>query len=324
MVENVQILGHTSIYNSVSHKLNQNHPLASIKVSKKVSKRNKATQAITDYLDRTKLYSMINDGSEKQKSMMIELFRDPTVISELKKDDGWKQVFDDFKNNQTMISEFYKEVPPSVKYPHKKDEMEKIDCLIVDIDNSISYNEFKEKYGDYTYIAYPTISNADADNWTKFRVIIPLAQTLYIPNDSLNVLKLLRRMVSKYEDKNHQLGSYINQEQWDMKRINKGEVVDISQDTVSYLDALLKNLKTYDGKFKKSKKDGGFSTTNYWDIDRAIAYYQEHDKDGERHRATFVIKNRLSEEGCGLFEDWFWHNHPSKMQHWKSHKRITS
>ena len=324
MVENVQILGHASIYNSVSHKLNQNHPLASIKVSKKVSKRNKATQAITDYLDRTKLYSMINDGSEKQKSMMIELFRDTTVISELKKDDGWKQVFDDFKNNQTMISEFYKEVPPSVKYPHKKDEMEKIDCLIVDIDNSISYNEFKEKYGDYTYIAYPTISNADADNWTKFRVIIPLAQTLYIPNDSLNVLKLLRRMVSKYEDKNHQLGSYINQEQWDMKRINKGEVVDISQDTVSYLDALLKNLKTYDGKFKKSKKDGGFSTTNYWDIDRAIAYYQEHDKDGERHRATFVIKNRLSEEDCGLFEDWFWHNHPSKMHHWKSHKRITS
>ena len=96
--------------------------------------------------------------------------------------------------------------------------MDKIDCLIVDIDNSISYNEFKEKYSHLTWTAYPTISNYDADDWRKFRVIIPLAQTLLIPNDSLNVLKTLRRMVCKYEDKNHQLGSYVNQEQWEMRR----------------------------------------------------------------------------------------------------------
>ena len=322
-VENVQKLGHAPIYNSVSQKLNKNH-LTSIRVSKKVSKRNKATQAITDYIDRTQLYSMINDGSEKQKKMMTELFKDSTLIPKLKKNEGWKEVFDDFKNNQTMISEFYKEAPSSIKYRHKKEEMEKIDCLIVDIDDSISYNEFKEKNGEYKYIAYPTISNAESDNWTKFRVILPLAQTLSIPNESLNVLKLLRRMVCKYEDKNHQLGSYINQEQWDMKRVNEGEMVDISQDTVIYLDALLKNLKTYDGKFKKSQKDGSFSTPNYWDMNRAIAYYQERDRDGERHKATFVIKNRLSNKDCCLFEKWLRTNHPTKMHHWKSHKRISS
>ena len=131
-------------------------------------------------------------------------------------------------------------------------------------------------------------------------------------------------MVCKYEDKNHQLGSYINQEQWDMKRVNEGEMVDISQDTVIYLDALLKNLKTYDGKFKKSQKDGSFSTPNYWDMNRAIAYYQERDRDGERHKATFVIKNRLSDKDCCLFEKWLRTNHPTKMHHWKSHKRISS
>ena len=300
-------------------------PYDLIRVSKKVSKRDQKTQAITDYLDSTQLYSMIEDGDEYQKKFFTILLKDPTLMTETKQDTSGKKLFDHYKMNQTMISEFYKDTPSkSVKYPHKKEEMEKIDCLIVDIDDSITYDEFKEIYSDYEWTAYPTISNYDPDNWRKFRVVIPLAQTLLIPNDSLNVLKLLRRMVCKYEDKNHQLGSYINKEQWDMRRVNNGKVVAISQDTVVYLDTLLKNLNTYDGKFKKVKADGGFSTPNYWDIDRAIAYYQENDKDGERHRATFVIKNRLSEDDCTVFEKWFAANHYDKMHHWKSHKRIAS
>ena len=299
-------------------------PYDLIRVSKKVSKRDQKTQAITDCLDSTQLYSMIEDGDENQKKFFTQLLDKPSLIPKIKQDPTLKKLFDYYKMNQTMISEFYKEVPSSVRYPHKKVEMEKIDCLIVDIDDSITYDEFKEIYSDYEWTAYPTISNYDPDNWRKFRVVIPLAQTLLIPNDSLNVLKLLRRMVCKYEDKNHQLGSYINKEQWDMRRVNNGKVFAISQDTVVYLDALLKNLKTFDGKFKKVKETGGFSTSNYWDIDRAIAYYQEHDKDGERHRATFVIKNRLSEEDCTVFEKWFVANHYNKMHHWKSHKRIAS
>ena len=270
------------------------------------------------------IYSMIEDGDENQKKFFTQLLDKPSLIPKIKQDPTLKKLFDYYKMNQTMISEFYKEVPSSIRYPHKKVEMEKIDCLIIDIDDSITYNEFAEIYSDYEYTAYPSISNTDQDNWRKFRVILPLAQTLSIPNDSLNVLKLLRRMVCKYEDKNHQLPSYVNQEQWDMRRVNNGKVVAFSQDTVVYLDALLKNLNTYDGKFKKVKADGGFSTPNYWDIDRAIGYYQENDKDGERHRATFVIKNRLSEDDCTVFEKWFAANHYDKMHHWKSHKRITS
>ena len=320
---NPQKRGHASIYKSVSPILGKNRNYF-IRVSKKVSKRDQKTQAITDYLDSTKLYSMIEDGDKYQRDFFIKILADPAVIPNIKRDEEYKKLFDYYKMNQTMISEFYKEVPSSVRYPHKKEEMEKIDCLIVDIDDSISFNEFKDIYSEYEWTAYPTISNTNNDNWTKFRVILPLAHTLSIPNESLNILKLLRRMVCKYEDKNHQLGSYINQEQWNMKRVNDGKVVDICQDTVIYLEALLKNMKTYDGKFKKVKKDGGFSTSNYWDMSRAITYYQEHDKDGERHNATFVIKNRLSDEDCGVFEDWLWANHPSKMHHWKSHRRISS
>ena len=315
----------THFYNkNVSPMLGENRK-DFIRVSKKVSKRDQKTQAITDYLYSTQLYSMINVGDKNQSEFFTLLLKDPSLITEAKQDQKWKKLFDLYKMNQTMISEFYKDTPSrSVKYPHKKDEMEKIDCLIVDIDDSITYDEFKEIYSDYEWTAYPTISNYDNDNWTKFRVILPLAQTLSLPNDTLNVLKLLRRMVCKYEDKNHQLGSYVNQEQWAMRRVNEGMVIDISQDTVVYLDAMLKNLKTFEGKFKKVKETGGFSTSNYWDMDRAIAYYQERDKDGERHNATFVIKNCLSEEDCKEFEKWLRANHPSKMHHWKSHKRIAS
>ena len=317
-------MGTHPYYKSVSPILGENRK-DFIRVSKKVSKRDQKTEAITDYLDSTQLYSIIHDGNEKQSEFFTLLLKDPSLVAEAKQDPNWKKLFDDYKKNQTMISEFYKDTSSkSVKYSHKKEEMEKIDCLIVDIDDTIFYNEFKDIYSDYEWIAYPTISNSDPDNWTKFRVILPLAQTLSLPNDSLNVLKFLRRMVCKYEDKNHQLGSYVNQEQWAMKRVNEGMVIDISQDTVVYLDALLKNLKTFEGKFKKVKKDGGFELSNYWDMDRAIAYYQERDKDGERHNATFVIKNRLSEEDCIVFEKWFAANHYDKMHHWKSHKRIAS
>ena len=289
MVENPQKRGHASIYKSVSPILGKNH-LSSIKVSKKISKRNKPTEAITDYLDSTQLYSMINDGDENQSEFFTELLKDPSLITETKQDQKWKKYFDYCKMNQTMISEFYKDTSSkSVRYPHKTEEMEKIDCLIVDIDDSITYNDFKKIYSDKEWTAYPSISNSDPDNWNKFRVIIPIAQTLLIPNDSLNVLKLLRRMVCKYEDKNHQLGSYINKEQWEMRRSNEGEVVDISQDTVTYLHTLLQNLVTVTGKFRKSKKDDvvvNIPEVTNAAIERAVKMITEA-KEGNRHATIY-------------------------------------
>ena len=289
MVENPQKRGHASIYKSVSPILGENH-LSSIKVSKKISKRNKSTEAITDYLDSTQLYSMINGGDYKfQEELYTKIFKDVSVLPNLKRDEQYKKILDECKKNQTMISEFYKNTPSSVRYPHKTEEMEKIDCLIVDIDDSITYNDFKKIYSDKEWTAYPSISNSDPDNWNKFRVIIPIAQTLLIPNDSLNVLKLLRRMVCKYEDKNHQLGSYVNQEQWEMRRSNKGEVVDISQDTVTYLHTLLQNLVTVTGKFRKSKKDDvvvNIPEVTNAAIERAVKMITEA-KEGNRHATIY-------------------------------------
>ena len=296
-----------------------------IRVSKRISKPNQTTQCITDYLCTTAFKSLMEGKNSKDteyhKDFFTKILADPTYITGIKEDPEWKKVFKAYKEQQTMISEFYKDVPSSERYHHTMNEMEKIDCLIVDIDDSINYNEFQALYGNYQYTAYPSISNTDPDNWRKFRVIFPLANTLSIPNESLGVLKILRRMVCKYEDKNHQLGAYINKEQWAMRREHDGRLVSIGQDTVVYLDTLIKSSKTYSGKFQKSN-DGYFTLTHYWSLERAIAYYGEHDQDGERHTALFVITNKLSEEDCDLFVDWLRTNHPSKMHHWNSHKRM--
>lgn len=300
--------------------------ISTIRVSKKVSQPGQRTQCITDYLGTTTFKSLMEGknikDTEYHKEFFTKILADPTLITGIKSDDtGWGKVFKAYKEQQFMISEFYKDVPSSERYRHTMNEMEKVDCIIVDIDDSISYNEFKELYGNYEYTAYPTISNTDPDNWRKFRVIFPLAHTLSIPNESLNVLKLLRRMVCKYEDKQHNLGAFINQEQWAMRREHDGRLVSIGQDTVVYLDTLIKSLKTYSGKFRKSN-DGHFTITDCWSLERAIGYYGQHDRDGERHGTLFVIKNRLSDNDCDLFVDWLRANHPSKMHHWLSHKRL--
>lgn len=293
--------------------------ISTIRVSKKVSQPGQRTQCITDYLGTTAFNSLLDD--EYKQRFYSKILADPTLITGIKGDPKWKEVFDEYKKEQSMVSEFYKNVSSTIRYPHKKDEMQQIDCLIVDIDDSITYNEFEATYTAYEYTAYPTISNTDPDNWRKFRVIFPLAHTLSIPNESLNVLKLLRRMVCKYEDKQHNLGAFINQEQWAMRREHDGRLVSIGQDTVVYLDTLIKSLKTYSGKFRKSN-DGHFTITDCWSLERAIGYYGQHDRDGERHKALFVIKNRLSDNDCDLFVDWLRANHPSKMHHWLSHKRL--
>ena len=295
--------------------------MSTIRVSKKVSQPGQRTQCITDYLGTTAFYSLVSGDDEYQQQFFSKVLKDPSIITDIKQHPKWKQLFDEYKKQQTMISEFYKDVPSSVRYPHKKDEMQQIDCLIVDIDDSITYNEFEAAYSAYEYTAYPSISNTDPDNWRKFRVIFPLAHTLSIPNDTLGVLKILRRMVCKYEDKQHNLGAFINQEQWVMRREHDGLLVEIGQETVVYLNTLIKSLKTYTTKFQKSK-DGHFTITDCWSLERAIGYYGQHDRDGERHEALFIIKNKLSDEDCDLFVGWLRANHPTKMHHWLSHKRF--
>ena len=298
----------------------------SLRVSKKVSPDGQTSKAITEYLHGIQLRSIFEiTKTDIEKERFTAILDDPSLILRLKQDDKYNwmfkkgQMFDRIKQGQMMISEFYKETSSKKQYRHVKEELNKIDSLIIDIDSKITYNEFKEIYGHLCWTAYPSISNYDADNWKKFRVIFPLAQTLELPNESLKVLKLLRQMVCKYEDKDHALGSYINAEQWELRRDNEGVVLNIEQSTVNYIEALVKNLNSYTGKVRKSK-DGEFNTTILWDMDRAIAFYEQHDKDGERHRALFDIKRRLSAENRVEFEKWLYANHPSKVHHWKSHK----
>lgn len=313
--------------NTLSPILDKNR-MNTIKVSKRVSQPGQRTQCITDYLGNTTIKSLMEGKDIKDTEYRMDFFTklldDPTIIPGIKEDERWEELFNEYKKWQMMISELYKDVPSSERYPHKMNEMEKVDCIIVDIDDTITYNEFQSLYGNYQYTAYPSISNTDPDNWRKFRVIFPLAHTLSIPNENLNVLKLLRRMVCKYEDKQHNLGAFINKEQWAMRREHEGRPVEIGQDTVVYLNTLIKSLKTYSCKYRKSN-GGTFSIDgkwNYWTLERAIAYYGEHDKDGERHKALFVIKNRLSDNDCDLFVEWLKLNHPTKMHHWLSHKKI--
>ena len=297
--EKGKTVGHGSKYKGVSHEIPQNRKTPqTIKVSRKVSKPDQKTQAITEYINNTDFYSLLEGGDERQRNIFTEIFKDVSVIPNLKRVEERKEWFKKVKNQQTMISEFYKDVASSVKYPHKAEEMEKIDCLIVDIDDSISFNEFKAIYSDMEWTAYPTISNPDADNWRKFRVIIPLEQTLLIPNENLNTLKLLRRMVCKYEDKNHNLGSSVNKEQWEMRYHNEGEVVAISQDTVTYIHALQQTLVTVSGKFRKTKKDAVVVASSEMvemtnaAIERAIGLIMEA-KEGERHAIIFGQMRKL-------------------------------
>ena len=81
---------------------------------------------------------------------------------------------------------------------------------------------------------------------------------------------------------------------------------------IVYLDTLINSLKTYTTKLQRLR-NGHFTTTHCWTLKRAVAYYGEQDQDGERHTALFVIKDRLSDDDCGLFVDWLKANHPSKM-----------
>jgi hypothetical protein len=76
-----------------------------------------------------------------------------------------------------QISEFYKDT--TNEYRHHKSEVNEIGCLIIDIDDSLSFNEFKKLYGQWKWLAYPTISNTNS-NWDKFRVIIPLQHLVRI------------------------------------------------------------------------------------------------------------------------------------------------
>lgn len=246
----------------------------------------------------------------------------PTRLLKVKSNKSDSERWGDIKKyEQLAISEFYKDT--SNEYRHTKSEVDEINSLIIDIDDSLSFKEFKELYKDWMWLAYPTISNIDS-NWTKFRVIIPLEQTLKITGENnLRILKTLRAYFCPYEDANHNLYSYINKEDFAHIYKNNGEIYNIDQSEVDLLQYLISIVRD-NTKLNFADKDiliGEDDVKVYsWTLEKAISYYNDHDKDNERHHALFVIKINLKGDVRNEFEFWLSENHPTKMHHWRSHK----
>ena len=225
---------------------------------------------------------------------------------------------------QSKISEMFRYTED--EYRHTIKEMEYINILICDIDDGLSFNEFKERYKEYRWTAYPTLNNI-YDDWRKFRVIIPLARPLELKGDhNLKVLKLLRVMFCPLEDPNHQMASYINQGDWEHRYENDGDLWCIEQELVDNLTLRMQNFNEY--KAKSFDNVGKIDTKTLClpslTIEEAKDYFEKSfgSVDGARHKALFIIKNRLSVSDRLLFENWLIMNHPTYIAKWKSHKVV--
>lgn len=223
---------------------------------------------------------------------------------------------------QTKMSEMYKDTKD--EYRHIRSEMNLADSLIIDIDGGLSFNEFKEKYDRWTWIAYPTINNV-SDNWTKFRVIVPLSNTIKLEGEhNLKVLKLLRTMFCPYEDPDHQLYSFVNFEDFVRLKGNKGETYNIPQEYVDCLGMCLKESYDYNSrKFEKKKVNFNGSKGRDLTLDDAKSMFLKallNPEEGARHKVLYPIKKRLSDADRVMFEDWLAKVYPAYIKHWNSHR----
>lgn len=293
--------------------------------SKPVVKQNQDWKQNVSHSITTDLFTTDITSLDEINPGLTNLVVNNTVqITDVKADDKMSKQFSEWKESQTMVSEFYKS-NHNYRYRHTRANCDSLSSVMVDIDNRISFDEFKEYYKDVCFIAYPSMSNTDPKNWNKYRVIFLLDKPVKIPDGehNLKVVKFLRNFVCKWEDQQHNLGSYINKEQWDMRYTNDGHCVNITQDLVDYLNTLLYSMR--DCKELMMHKDGKFKGGN-WTVDEAIAEWEKvenkfkgKDSDGERHTITFRIKRNLNEENRKLFREWLKKNYPNAIKHYDSH-----
>ena len=110
----------------------------------------------------------------------------PTRLPTIKKSEDWSKIKTKI---QGKISDMYADTQATYRY--LRGEMNLADYIICDIDGGMTYSQFKEEYSNWTWIAYPTINNVTED-WTKFRVIVPLTHTIKLEGEhNLKVLKAL-------------------------------------------------------------------------------------------------------------------------------------
>ena len=303
------------IYNDSSHTLC--HNCGKIVISYKMHYSDRHTIAKSFYLDEKMtfqplkgitLYDWVNEDKEHRLPLK-------------KKDKDWTNI----KNyRQSKISEMVKIT--NEPYRQVISECTHINSLICDIDSGLKFSQFKERYKRYKWIAYPTLSNITSD-WSKFRVIVPLGKMIKLEGEyNLKVLRFLRQMFCSYEDNQHMMVSYVNQEDWNLRYENDGEYYNIDQEFVDDLYSQVKNLKEYK-KLRKYKPTSPIKThipNKSISLDDAKQHFNNSFRlgDGARHKALFVIKNRLASEDRDLFTDWLISNYPKYLQNWNSHKLV--
>lgn len=230
---------------------------------------------------------------------------------------------------QSKMSELHIKSTNQFKFNKNNDFW--ITCLVIDLDDGLRFSEFKEKYGEWLWYAMPTFSNIE-DDWTKFRVIIPLKYEIHLGDgeNNLKVLKCLRKMFCRWEDPNHQMYFQANLEDYQKTRINNGEMYEISQDMVDDLHLYIDNCV----EFKKdhldvkkveeelSKVSIKIKWSRDWTLDKAKEYYKKNDKDGERHTAIFVIKNNILPEYEEETKNWIYSI--GKGSHWENNSIINN
>lgn len=271
----------------------------------------------------------LKDAPKQYKSLSkIPLYRRVNEdkvnrLPEVKGGEEWRSIK---MYRQTKISEMFRDT--ETEYNMQKASMEYIDCLIVDIDDGISFSEFKDRYNDYVWVAYPTINNIPKD-WNKFRVIVPLKSRLRLIGEyNVMTLKMLRSLFCYYEDPNHQVASFINYEDWQERKGNDGKLYDIPQGVVDDIMLSIKNSKEMvlmrfdsdqaDKNVKGLHKSG---KTLEWAKEYFRASFEL--GEGKRHQRLFVIKNNLSDKDRDLFQSWLVREYPSRyFDKWKSHKIV--
>ena len=261
-------------------------------------------------LSKIPLYKRVNEDKAQR-------------LPEVKGGEEWRNIK---LYRQTKISEMFKDT--EAEYKMQKASMEYIDCLVVDIDNGITFSEFKERYNDYVWVAYPTINNIP-QNWNKFRVIVPLKSRLKLCGEyNVMTLKMLRSLFCYYEDPNHQLASFINVEDWQQRKGNDGELYDIPQGVVDDIMLSIKNSK----EMVMMRFDSDQADKNVKGLHRSrktLEWAQEYFRasfelgEGKRHQRLFVIKNNLGDKDRDLFQSWLMKEYPSRyLDKWKSHKIV--
>ena len=247
----------------------------------------------------------------------------PNRLSEVKNSVEWKTNIKRLGQNQ--FSDMYS--PSNGTYRFIKSELSLADTLIVDIDDGLPFSQFLEEYKDWTFLAYPSISNINED-WNKYRVIFPLAHTIELKGEyNLRVMKVLRMFFCRYEDPNHQLYSFVNMNDFVNMKTNQGQTLDIPQEIVDDITIAISQSLDYTAMKKVDKKRiYGELKDFYWSLEKAQNEWKEtinDPTDGIRHKKLFVIKNNLSEEDCQLFGKWLLDNYPDYYkQHWITHKKL--